>query len=289
MRASAGETSAREAARRAAKRLERAGVPEPVASAEVLLAELLGMGRAELAASAGPLTAEQASLYEAWISRRIKREPVQRILGYAYFRNLVLDLNGDTLIPRPDTESVVDAALEQIDSRGYPCVVLDIGTGSGAIAISIAQERPRCEVHATDISEAALLIARQNAASNDASVSFHESDVASGLHFLNESIDLLVSNPPYVDEISAPRRLAPEVREWDPPLALYSGTDELAFFRRIFAETPPMLKRGADVVLEIGEGQAEKVQDLGSRYGFVPLGVRNDLAGTPRAVLLRWE
>jgi release factor glutamine methyltransferase len=289
VRASAGETSATEAARRAAKRLERAGVPEPVASAEVLLAELLGMGRAELAASAGPLTAEQASLYEAWISRRIKREPVQRILGYAYFRNLVLDLNGDTLIPRPDTESVVDAALEQIDSRGYPCVVLDIGTGSGAIAISIAQERPRCEVHATDISEAALLIARQNAASNDASVSFHESDVASGLHFLNESIDLLVSNPPYVDEISAPRRLAPEVREWDPPLALYSGTDELAFFRRIFAETPPLLKRGADVVLEIGEGQAEKVQDLGSRYGFVPLGVRNDLAGTPRAVLLRWE
>jgi release factor glutamine methyltransferase len=289
VRAGAGEASAREAARRAAKRLERAGVPEPVASAEVLLAELLGMGRAELAASAGPLTAEQASLYEAWISRRIKREPVQRILGYAYFRNLVLDLNGDTLIPRPDTESVVDAALEQIDSRGYPCVVLDIGTGSGAIAISIAQERPRCEVHATDISEAALLIARQNAASNDASVSFHESDVASGLHFLNGSIDLLVSNPPYVDEISAPRRLAPEVREWDPPLALYSGTDELAFFRRIFAETPPLLKRGADVVLEIGEGQAEKVQDLGSRYGFVPLGVRNDLAGTPRAVLLRWE
>ena len=289
MRAGAGEASAREAARRAAKRLERAGVPEPVASAEVLLAELLGIGRAELAASAGPLTAEQASLYEAWISRRIKREPVQRILGYAYFRNLVLDLNGETLIPRPDTESVVDAALEQIDSRGYPCVVLDIGTGSGAIAISIAQERPRCEVHATDISEAALQIARQNAASNDASVSFHESDVASGLHFLNGSIDLLVSNPPYVDEISAPRRLAPEVREWDPPLALYSGTDELAFFRRIFAETPPLLKRGADVVLEIGEGQAEKVQDLGSRYGFVPLGVRNDLAGTPRAVLLRWE
>ena len=287
MRAGAGEASAREASHRAAKRLERAGVPEPVASAEVLLAELLGIGRAELAASAGPLTAEQASLYEAWISRRIKREPVQRILGYAYFRNLVLDLNGETLIPRPDTESVVDAALEQIDSRGYPCVVLDIGTGSGAIAISIAQERPRCEVHATDISEAALRIARQNAASNDASVSFHESDVASGLHFLNGSIDLLVSNPPYVDEISAPRRLAPEVREWDPPLALYSGTDELAFFRRIFAETPPLLKRGADVVLEIGEGQEEKVQDLGSKSGFVPLGVRNDLAGTPRALLLR--
>jgi release factor glutamine methyltransferase len=288
VRAGAGEASAREAARSAAARLGHAGVPEPVASAEVLLAELLGIGRAELAASAGPLTDEQASQYEAWISRRMKREPVQRILGYAYFRNLVLDLNEETLIPRPDTESVVDAALDLIDARGYPCLVLDVGTGAGTIAISIAQERPRCEVHATDISEAALRIARQNAAKNDAAVSFHSADVASGLHSLNGSIDLLVSNPPYVDEISAPRRLAPEVREWDPPVALYSGTDELGFFRRIFAETPPLLKRGADVVLEIGEGQEEKVQDLGSKSGFVPLSVRNDLAGTPRAVLLRW-
>jgi release factor glutamine methyltransferase len=288
VRAGAGEASAREAARSAAARLERAGVPEPVASAEVLLSELLGVGRAELAASAVQLTAEQASLYEAWISRRMKREPVQRILGYAYFRNLVLDLNEETLIPRPDTESLVEAALGLIDSRGYPCVVLDVGTGSGAIAISIAQERPRCEVHATDISETALRIARRNATKNDASVSFHEADVASGLTFLNGSIDLLVSNPPYVDEISAPRRLTPEVREWDPPVALYSGTDELGFFRRIFTETPPLLKRGADVVLEIGEGQAEKVRDLGKRSDFVPLGVRNDLAGTPRVVLLRW-
>jgi release factor glutamine methyltransferase len=287
VRAGAGEASGREAARSAAARLGHAGVPEPVASAEVLLAELLGIGRAELAASAGPLTDEQASQYEAWISRRMKREPVQRILGYAYFRNLVLDLNEETLIPRPDTESVVDAALDLIDARGYPCLVLDVGTGAGTIAISIAQERPRCEVHATDISEAALRIARQNAAKNDAAVSFHSADVASGLHSLNGSIDLLVSNPPYVDEISAPRRLAPEVREWDPPVALYSGTDELGFFRRIFAETPPLLKRGADVVLEIGEGQEEKVQDLGSKSGFVPLGVRNDLAGTPRALLLR--
>jgi release factor glutamine methyltransferase len=289
VRAGAGEASAREAARRAAARLESAGVPEPVASAEVLLSELLGIGRAELAVHAEPLTEDQLSLYEAWISRRMKREPVQRILGYAYFRNLVLDLNEETLIPRPDTESVVEAALGRIDSRGYPCLVLDVGTGSGAIAISIAQERPRCEVHATDVSETAIEAARSNAARNGTDVRFHRADVAAGLEFLEGKVDLLVSNPPYVDEISAPRRLAPEVREWDPPVALYSGTDELAFFRRIFAETPPLLKRGADVVLEIGEGQAEKVQDLGYKSGFVPLGVRNDLAGTPRAVLLRWE
>jgi release factor glutamine methyltransferase len=288
VRAGAGEASAREAARRAAARLEHAGVPEPVASAEVLLSELLGIGRAEFAASATSLTDEQASVYETWISRRIKREPVQRILGYAYFRNLVLDLNEETLIPRPDTESVVEAAIERIDSRGYPCVVLDIGTGSGAIAISIAQERPRCEVHATDVSETAIEVARSNADRNETDVGFHHADVASGLELLEGKVDLLVSNPPYVDEISAPGRLAPEVMEWDPPVALYSGKDELGFFGRIFAETPPLLDNDADIVLEIGDDQAERVLELGQRAGFSPIGVRNDLAGTPRAVLLRW-
>jgi release factor glutamine methyltransferase len=288
MDSGAGEASVPEAARRAAARLENASVPEPTAAAEVLLSELIGIGRAELAVYERPLTDEQAELYEAWISRRLEREPVQRILGYAYFRNLVLDLNEDTLIPRPDTESVVDLALERIDLRGYPCVVLDVGTGSGAIAISIAQERPRCEVHATDVSETALDAARSNADRNKTNVYFHVADVASGLGFLEKKVDLLVSNPPYVDEISAPSRLAPEVRAWDPPVALYSGADELGFFRRIFAEMSPLLKDGADVVLEIGDGQAEKVLSLGERSGFSPLGLRNDLAGTPRAVLLRW-
>ncbi|CAN5843591.1 peptide chain release factor N(5)-glutamine methyltransferase [soil metagenome] len=288
MASGAGEASAREAARHAAAKLESAGVPESAASAETLLSELLGIGRAELAIYDKPLTDEQAELFEAWISRRTKREPVQRILGYAYFRNLVLDLNEDTLIPRPDTESVVDLALEQIDLRGYPCVVLDVGTGSGAIAVSVAQERPRCEVHATDVSETAIEAARSNAGRNKTNVDFHVADVASGLDFLEKKVDLLVSNPPYVDEISAASRLAPEVRAWDPPVALYSGSDELGFFKRLFAETPPLLKDGADVVLEIGDGQAEKVLSLGERSGFVPLGVRDDLARTTRAVLLRW-
>ena len=289
MPAGAGGPGVREAVREAAARLERAGVPEPAASAEVLLSELLGIGRAELATVREPLTAAQAERYEAWISRRLEREPVQRILGYAYFRSLKLYLNEGTLIPRPDTESVVDAALERVDERGRPCLVLDVGTGSGAIAISIAQERPDCEVHATDISESALRAARHNAGCNGDSVRFHRADVVSGLDALSGRVDVLVSNPPYVDRRSAARRLAPEVREWDPPAALYSDPDELAFFRRIFAETPPLLCEGADVVLEVGDGQAEAVFGLGEAAGFVPLGVRNDLAGTQRAVLLRWE
>ncbi len=284
-----GAIGARQASREAAARLERAGVPEAAASAEVLLSELIGVGRAELAACDAPLAEKQAVLYELWISRRLKREPVQRILGYTYFRNLVLELNKETLIPRPDTESVVDVALEQRDLRAYPSLVLDIGTGSGAIAISMAQERPDCEVHATDVSEAALEAARRNALRNRTTVRFHRADVVSGLGSLTGRVDLLVSNPPYVDERSAGDRLAPEVREWDPPVALYSEPDELAFFRRIFAETPPLLKPGADVVLEVGDGQAERVLDLGRLAGFVPRGVRPDLAGTPRVVLLGWD
>ncbi len=282
----AGAASARGLVRDATRRLAVASVPEPTASAEVLLSELLGIRRGEIAQYEDPLTGEQAALYEAWIRRRLEREPVQRILGYAYFRNLKLELNEHALIPRPDTEGVVGAALEAVDRRGGPCRVLDIGTGSGAIAIAIAQERPSCEVYATDISDGALEIARHNAVSNGAKVRFHKADIVSGLDLPNSSVDVLVSNPPYVASDQT-ERLAPEVLAWDPATALFSGPDELLFYRRIFAETPPLLTSGADVVLEIGDKQARTVLELGRRFGFEPLGTRPDLGGMPRAALLR--
>ncbi len=284
MRSTTG--SAGGVARVAAARLSRAGVPEPEASAEVLLSELLDVQRGELHLQNEPLTDEQAARYEAWISCRADREPVQRILGRAYFRNLVLDLNEETLIPRPDTESVVDAALERLDRRGGSGRVLDIGTGSGAIAIAIAQERPSAEVHATDTSKRALEIAHRNAQRAKARVAFHETDLASGLD-LARAVDVLVSNPPYI-ESDAVAELAPEVRDWDPPSALDGGPDGLTFYRRIFAETPPLLAEGASVVLEIGDGQGQAVPALGRAAGFDPLGVRLDLTGTLRAALLRW-
>lgn len=279
--------SVRDAVREATAELDLAGIPEPAASAEGLMAELLDVGRGDLAFIKKPLNDEQTRQYRRWIQRRLDREPVQRILGYAYFRNLKLKLNEHTLIPRPDTESVVEAALESIDRRGGNCRVLDIGTGSGAIAISIAQERPHCEVHATDISEEALDIATANAESNGTAVHFHRADVVSGLE-LPGKVEVLVSNPPYV-AVNQKERLAPEVRDWDPPTALYSGPDELLFYRRIFAERPPLLSDGADLVLEIGDEQAESVLELGRSYGFTPLGTRRDLAETLRVALLRWN
>ncbi len=263
-------------------------MPEPAASAEVLLAELLDVRRSELNSYPGSLSEEQAALYEGWISRRKAREPVQRILGYAYFRNLRLELNEHVLIPRSDTESVVDAALKAVDRRSGSCRVLDIGTGSGAIALSVAQERPSCEVHATDYSEGTLRIARRNAVLAGARVRFHRADLASSLDALVGSVELLVSNPPYVRSGDLPD-LAPEVRDWDPHPALDGGPDGLDFYRRIFAEAAPLLVNGADVVLEVGEGQAEEVLEIGLRSGYKSLGTYPDLAGTPRAALLRWS
>ena len=282
-----GVPSVRQLVREAAERLGNSGVPEPVASAEVLLAELLGVRRSDLALREEPLTKEQAALFGTWISRRLQREPVQRILGYAYFRNLRLELDAYTLIPRPDTESVVDAALEAVDHRNGSCRVLDVGTGSGAIAISIAQERPFCDVHATDNSGGTLRIARRNATREGIPVRFHQVDLAPGLDALEGEVDVLVSNPPYIRSADV-LKLAPEVRDWDPRFALAGGSDGLDFYRRIFAEAGSLLTDEADVVLEVGDGQEEEVLELGRRAGYAPLGTHADLTGIPRAVLLRW-
>ncbi len=282
-----GARSARQLALEAAESLEYAGVPEPVASAEVLLAELLGVRRSDLNLLEEPLNEEQAELYEDWILRRSNREPVQRILGYAYFRNLRLVLDEHALIPRPDTESVVDAVLDAVDGRDGVCRVLDMGTGSGAIAVSVAQERPSCDVHATDYSGGALRLAHCNAARAATTVRFYRADLAFGLDSLSSSVDVLVSNPPYVRSVDIPD-LASEVRCWDPRAALDGGSDGLDFYRRIFVEAAPLLADGADVVLEVGDGQAEAVLELGQSAGYEPLGAQPDLTGTPRAVRLRW-
>ncbi len=283
-----GSEAAYHVARDAAEGLRKAGVPEPNASAELLLSELLGVGRAEVLAVFASLSREQRFLYDSWVSRRKRREPVQRILGYAYFRYLKLRLNESSLVPRPETESVVEAALETVDYYPGGCRVLDLGSGSGAIAISVAQERPFCEVHATDISGPALEVARYNAGAAGVVVNFHRGDLFDGLEGLRGKISLLISNPPYVKSADL-LNLEPEVRDWDPHPALDGGPDGLLFYRRIFAGAGVLLENGAHLVLEVGGGQDGPVLELGHEAGFVPLGTRRDLTGTPRVALFRWE
>ncbi|WP_053057768.1 peptide chain release factor N(5)-glutamine methyltransferase [Rubrobacter aplysinae] len=275
----------RNTVREAARMLEESGVPEPLASAEILMSELVGRPRGELSLIPEPLCGDKAALYESWVLRRRLREPVQRILGHAYFRNLTLELGAEALIPRPDTESVVDAALEAVDRLGGGCRVLDLGTGSGAIAVSIADERPACEVHASDLSGETLRVARKNAARAGRCTRFHHADLAAGLDSLAGGVDVLVSNPPYVPTAELDR-LEPEVRDWDPHTALDGGGDGLDLYRRIFAESSPLLAPDARLVLEVGDGQAEAVQSLGRDAGYEPLGTRTDLTRAVRAVLL---
>jgi release factor glutamine methyltransferase len=280
--------TARSALKAAAESLRSAGALEPEACAEVLLAELTGLRRTELRLRDPELSPDQVEAYGAWISARRQRRPVQRILGYAYFRNLKLYLNHETLIPRPETESVVDAALECVDGRGGRCRVLDLGTGSGAIALSIVQERPACTVYATDVSEIALEAARRNASEAQVEVEFLCTDLMVGLEELEGSVDILVSNPPYIPGGRLPG-LMPEVRDWDPVGALDGGPDGLVFYRRIFREAAGVLRPGADVVLEVGDGQAGEVAALARGYGYEVRGTRPDLTGVPRAVVLRWS
>lgn len=249
------------------------------------MAELLGCSRGELSMLSEALSVSDAALYESWVLRRRLREPVQRILGYAYFRNVKLELDENTLIPRSDTEGVVDAALEAVDRRDGACRVLDLGTGSGAIAVSIADERPGCEVHATDVSEEALSVARKNATRAGQCLRFHHLDLAADLRELAGRVHLLVSNPPYVESATLDW-LEPEVRDWDPRIALDGGRDGKDFYRRIFGEASPLLAPAADIVLEVGDGQADSVLELGRAAGYEPLGTRRDLDGSERAVLL---
>lgn len=284
----AGAMDARLAVRDAVVELEEAGVPEPGASAELLMSELLGISRAELSFGRVSLSEKQRTEYEACILRRKRREPVQRILGYAYFRYLKLKLNERSLVPRSDTETVVEAALETIDWCAGRCRVLDLGTGSGAIAISIAQESRVSEVHTADVSAQVLEVARQNADTAGVEVTFHHRDLCADLESLHGKISLLISNPPYVKSEDL-ALLDPEVRDSDPHAALDGGPDGLDFYRRIFREAPPLLKDGADVVLEVGDGQEKAVLELGRAAGFEPVGTRQDLTGTPRAVLLKWR
>lgn len=246
------------------------------------------MGRAEVYVSGAVLSEEQLGIYESWISRRKLREPVQRILGHAYFRYLKLGLNKASLVPRSDTESVVDAALEVIDLSSGDCKVLDLGTGSGAIAISIAQERPYCEVNAVDNSPAALEVAQRNAKAAGVNVSFYLGDLLDRLEELHGEVSLLVSNPPYIKSEDV-ENLEPEVRDWDPRPALDGGRDGLDFYRRIFSGAGPFLKDEAYIVLEVGDGQSGDVLELGQQAGLTPLGTRQDLTGAPRVVLFKRE
>jgi release factor glutamine methyltransferase len=244
----------------AAERLLAAGVPEPRADAEVLLAHALGTTRAGLvAATSRPLPPGLA--LEALLERRVRREPVQHIVGEWEFWSLPLQVDRRVLVPRPETELVVETAL-RVAPRARR--ILDVGTGSGALAAALAGERPEASVWASDVSSDALAVARLNLARHAPRVALVRGDLLAP--FRAGAFDLIVANPPYVAEGEVPG-LAPEVRDYEPRVALVAGREGLDALVALVSAAPDVLAPGGWLVLEMGLGQASRVRGAIERDG----------------------
>ena len=246
----------REALKAAQTRLEKAGVPNADFDAREMLAHVLGENALMMRMQAGrDLPQDQLAVYEAMTARREMREPMQYILGSAGFMGLCFHVEPGVLCPRPDTEILCEEAIRRIRPGDQ---VLDIGTGSGALAISIAHHVPGCSVTAVDVSDTALAVAAGNAKANGADVQFVKSDCFAAL--AGRMFDVIVSNPPYISSAEM-AELMPEVMQ-EPELALFGGEDGLDFYRRICREAPAYLKKGGCLLFEIGWLQKDDVSAL---------------------------
>jgi release factor glutamine methyltransferase len=277
--------SVREALGAAVDALAAAGVDEPRLDAELLLGEAMGCERSALIADAGvEVPASAGREFGEMVRRRLRREPVAYILGRKGFRNLELAVDRRVLIPRPETELLVELALEL-----RPMRVLDAGTGSGAIALAVADELPDAEVTATDTSPAALEVARANAAR--LGLSERVRFVEGTLPDTEGGWDLILANLPYVAERDWPS-LQPEVTQYEPREALLAGPDGLDVYRAVIPECALLLSRYATqrkgaLAVELGEGQAPAVAELMRAAGFGEVEVRRDLAGIERVAIGR--
>lgn len=268
----------------AESRLEAAGVDPAGFEARQLLMSGAGLTRSDLTARPeGRLTEDDLSRLEILMVRRLSREPLSHILGSQPFWTLDLKVTRDVLTPRADTETIVDAALEAVSDRNAPLRFLDIATGSGAIALALLSELPRARAVATDISPAALDIARENALRHGLSerLELVETSWADGL---GGPFDLVVSNPPYIAS-AVIDTLEPEVREHEPRLALDGGRTGLDPYPNLFAEARRLLAPGGAGVFEIGYDQGSATLALARAAGASRAVLRADLGGNDRAVV----
>ena len=269
-------------------RFAEAGIPSPRLDAEVLLSFCLGCDRLEFFKNPSlPVSEKSLASFQKLAARRMKWEPVAYITGHKEFWSFVLEVDKNVLIPRPDTEVLVEEALnvcKQIDSAEIK--ILDIGTGSGAIALALAKEIRQARVVATDISEATLAIAKKNAHNLrlDSQIKFLEGNLFEPVCDL---FDIIISNPPYIEEAEY-EELPAGVKDYEPPEALLAGAQGTDFYQKIINEAPGYLKRNGWLLLEIGATQRERVVNIAEDSGqYCDIGVRKDYTGLPRVVKAR--
>jgi release factor glutamine methyltransferase len=266
----------REAVTRSTQLLAEAGCETPRLDAEILLADVLAVGRERLVLDRDLLLdADDLARLGGLVCRRCAREPVAYILGRKAFRRVELKVDPRVLIPRPETELLVEVGL----SLDHGARVVDVGTGSGAVALALKDERPELEVWATDVSADALTVARENAGALGLEVRFVSADLLDGV---DGPFDAVLANLPYVEDGAA---LEPEITRYEPSEALYAGPDGLAVIRRLVG----MLDGVSLVGLEVGLAQAKPVSDLLRCDGFRSVEVLRDLAGHERVVVGRRE
>ena len=272
--------------------LGRKGDERPRLSAEWLLSAATGLSRVEIYINFDrPLTRDELDLMRAGVKRRAAGEPLQYVTGEMPFRHIVLKCEPGVLIPRPETEVLVDAVLEELDGAELPRV-LDLCTGTGCIALSVAGEHPDTVVIATDILPKAVALAERNSRALGLGgwVDVLECDLASGVvPEFEGTFDVLVSNPPYIPTAVLAQEVPSEVRDFEPALALDGGDDGLDIFRRILELAPRMLKAGGMLACELYEGALDAAASLvRAERGWDRVEVREDLTRRPR-VLLAWR
>ncbi len=267
--------------------LIRENVPSPYVDAEYMLAHVLGCRLKDLLIYPDRvLTEPEREQFNTCIERRSRREPLQYITGEVEFRGLLFKVNEDVLIPRPETELLVDEVVNGVSKKEVR--VLDLCTGSGCIAVSIAKELTESRVYAVDISEGAIAVARENAGRHgvEERITFLIGDLFSAIDALNlkGKIDIIVSNPPYVSKKEM-EELQPEIKDYEPASALFGGEDGLDFYRRIIRESPVYLSPGGYIVMEMGYSQSGSIKDLFEKEkGFTGIEVKKDMAGIERTI-----
>lgn len=273
----------------ARRQLEAAGFPAADAAldAEVLARHILGWDRADLIVRGREQEPSGfATQFDAFLARRGAREPVAQIIGNREFWGLDFIVTRDVLIPRPETEIIVEEALAFAAAR--PCRrIVDVGTGSGCLAIAIAHALPSVQVIGVDVSPAALAVARRNATHHGVEdrVTLHRGDVLEGV---TGQFDLIVSNPPYVPEGDA-NVLQEDVVRYEPYSALFGGRSGLEVIERLFRQSADHLARGGQLIVEFGFGQAGQVRGLAEQAGWRTVRVREDLQSIPRTIVLEHD